>query len=262
MMARILLARQRGQLIGWAVGLFLYFVVIGASYLVVKDQPSYDELWESLPPSVRDAFGGAASITSPGGYLESQGTSLLPVVLGAALIAFATRRLSGAEQAGELDLVLSLPVTRSRYFWANWLAGLVAAAAWTTAAGLGAVVGMALAGVAAADLPRLFYMAVETLPFALMVHAGATLAGAVLHRRGPGIAASGGVLAALFLLQVVASLGPGVAWLRWLTPYALWLRGDPFAFQTDGGYLAACALVVAVCLPLAASAWLRKDLKG
>ena len=261
-MYRILLARGRGQLVGWAVGLFLYFVVIGVSYLVIKDEPSYDELWESLPPSVRDAFGGTDSITSPGGYLESQGTTLMPVVLGAALIALATRRLSGAEQAGELDLVLSLPVTRRAYFWSHWGAGATAAGVWTAAAGLGAVVGMAIAGVQGWDLARVFYMLAETLPFGLLLHAGATLAGAALHRRGPGIAVAAGVLAAFFLLQIVASLGEAVAWLRWFSPYALWLRGDPFAFRTDGVYVAVCLVAGALCLWLADMAWARKDLKG
>jgi ABC-2 type transport system permease protein len=262
MMLRILLARQRGQLLGWGIGLFLYFAVIGVSYLVVKDQPSYDELWESLPPSVRDAFGGARSITSPGGYLESQGTSLLPLILGGALVAFATRRLSGAEQSGELDLVLSLPVTRSRYFWAHWGSGVVAAAAWTLAAALGTMLGLGLAGVGVGDLLRAGYMVLDTLPFALLVHAAATLTGAALHRRGPGIAIVAAGLALSFLLQLVASLGPDVEWLRWLSPYALWLEGDAFAYRTNAWYLVACAGLAALFLPWADHAWRTKDLKG
>lgn len=261
-MYAVLLARQRGFLLGWAIGLFLYFLVIGASYAAVKDQPSYDELWDSLPESVRDAFGGSASITSPGGYLESQGTSLLPILLGAALLAQATRRLSGAEQDGELDLVLSLPVRRSHYLWAHWAGGATMALAWTAASALGTVVGMAFAGVRGGDLGRVAYMVVEALPFALAVHAGAILAGAALHRRGPGLAIVSAALALAFLLQIVGSLSDGLGWLRWLSPYALWLRGDPFNLVTSGWYLLACTAIAGVCLPLAHAAWMRKDLTG
>lgn len=262
MMYLIQLARERGLLVGWALGLLLYFFIIGISYATVKDHPGLDEVWEELPPELREAFGGAPSITTPGGYLESQGTSLLPLILGGVLLSQATRRLSGAEQAGELDLVLSLPVRRSTYFWAHWMVGLTHAVVWTLAATLGTVVGMAAAGVRGEDLLRIAYMVVEVLPFALAVQAGALLAGAALHRRPPGIAILSVALAAAFLLQIVGSLDPSVEWLRWFSPYALWVQGDPFAYRTNPWYLLSVALVVGACLPLAVRAWLRKDLKG
>lgn len=258
----ILLARQKGLAFGWSVGLFLYFLVIGVAYIAIKDQPSYDEIWESLPPSVRDAFGGSQSITSPGGYLESQGTSLLPLILGGVLLAQATRRLCGAEQEGELDLVLSLPLRRDTYLWTHWAVGCILASLWTLSAALGSVAGMAIAGVHGFALVRLLYMVVEVLPFVLAVHAGSILAGAALHRRGPGIGIVAGVLAAWFLLQVVGSLSDATEWLLWLSPYSLWLRGDPYEFRTDAWYLAACLAIVVVCLWFARRSWDRKDLLG
>lgn len=263
MMYRILLARERWLMVGWSVGLLLYFFVIGISYATVKDHGAgLDEVWQALPQELRDAFGGAPSIASPGGYLESQGTSLLPLILGGALIAQATRRLSGAEQAGELDLVLSLPVRRSTYFWAHWGVGATHAVAWTLAAALGAVAGMGLAGAPASSLPRLAFMVAETLPFALAVQAGAALAGAALHRRPPGLAILSGVLAAAFLIQIVGSLDPSVEWLRWFSPYALWAQGDPYEYAPNPWYLVACWAITVVCLPVASRIWQRKDLKG
>lgn len=261
-LAGTMLARQKGQAIGWSIGLFLYFLVIGVAYVAIKDQPSYDEIWDSLPPSVRDAFGGSQSITTPGGYLESQGTSLLPLILGGALLAQATRRLSGAEQEGELDLLLSLPLRRQTYLWSHWAVGALMALVWTLAAAGGSVLGMALAGVDGFALVRLLYMVLEVLPFALAAHAIGILAGAALHRRGPGIGIAAAVLAAWFLLQVVGSLADSTEWLLWLSPYSLWLRGDPYRFHTDLAYVAVCMALVAACLALAHRAWLRKDLLG
>lgn len=262
MMYGIQLARERWLLVGWAVGLLVYFFVIGVSYATVKDHPGLDRIWEELPTELREAFGGAPSITTPGGYLESQGTSLLPLILGGVLIAQATRRLAGAEQQGELDLILSLPVRRSTYFWAHWGVGATHAVAWTLAAALGTVLGMAAAGVRGETLLRIAYMVVEVLPFALAVQAGALLAGVGLHRRSPALGILTAVLAVSFLLQIVGSLDASVAWLRWLSPYALWVKGEPFEYDTDLGYLLAVVLIVGVCLPLAHRQWLRKDLKG
>lgn len=260
---RIQLARERGLLLGWSIGLLLFFFVIGISYATVKDhEQGLANLWEELPQSFRDAFGDVQDITSPGGYYRARATSLLPMVLSGALVAQATRRLSGAEQARELDLVLSLPMERATYLWSHWAVGATHGLAWTLAAGIGGLAGMALAGVDPAVLPRLAFMMVELLPFVLAAHAGAILAGAALHRRPPGVAILASALGAAFLLQIVAGLSPSVDWLGWFSPYALWSRGDAYEYRSNPWYLLVCAGIIAVCLPLATRVWRRKDLTG
>ena len=259
----IQLTRERHVLVAWALGLLLYFLIIGWSYATVKDHAAgIDLLWNELPESLRKAIGDAPSITTPGGYFESRATSLLPLVLGGAVAAQATRRLAGAEQAGELDHVLSLPVRRSTYFWAHWAAGATHLLGWLAAAAVGAMAGMAAAGMGTGVLLRIGYMVAEVLPFCLAVQAGALLAGACFHRRPPASAILASTLAALFLLQILSSLSPTFAWLRWFSPYALWMLGEPYSYDTSGWYLLSTGLVVAVCLPLAVRIWLRKDLKG
>lgn len=260
---RIQLTRERGPLLGWSIGLLLFFFIIGISYATVKDhQKGLAQLWEELPQSFRDAFGDVQDITTPGGYFKARATSLLPLVLGGALVGQATRRLSGAEQERELDLILSLPLGRSMYLWSHWSVGATHALAWVVAAGVGGLSGMAIAGVDPTVLPRLAFMMVEILPLVLAVHAGALLAGAALHRRPPGVAILASALGAAFLLQIVAGLDPSVEWLGWFSPYALWSSGDAYEYRSNPWYLLVCAVIVAVCLPLAARVWGRKDLKG
>ncbi|MEA3137624.1 MAG: beta-exotoxin transport system permease protein [Thermoplasmata archaeon] len=261
MMYRIQLARERWLLLGWCIGLLVYFFIIGVSYATVKDhEKGLDALWQELPKPLRDAFGDAPSITTPGGYFEARGTSLLPLVLGGALVAQATRRLSGAEQAGELDLVLSLPVRRSTYFWSHAAVGATHAIAWLAAAAVGAVAGMAAAGVDGGDLPRIAFMLLDVLPFVLAVQASALWVGVALHRRTPGIAILTASLAAVFLMHIVGSLDESLQWLRWLSPYSLWVQGNPFGYDSDVGYLVVCGAFVVVGLFVAAFTWDRKDL--
>lgn len=259
----VLLARERAFLIGWALGLLAYFLVIGISYSTVKDhEKGLDAVWRDLPQSLKDALGDAPSITTPGGYFEARGTSLLPIVLGGALAAQATRRLAGAEQAGELDLVLSLPIRRSTYFWSHWGVGALQAVVWLAACAIGGVVGMALAGVPGEVLGRIAFMVAEVLPFLLAVQAGSLLAGAAFHRRPPATALISSVLALFFLLQIVGNLDDSLHWLRVFSPYALWVQGDAFQFRSDPGYLAESVLLFGLGLCLGSRAWLRKDLKG
>jgi ABC-type transport system involved in multi-copper enzyme maturation permease subunit len=184
------------------------------------------------------------------------------LVLGGALVAQATRRLSGAEQAGELDLLLSLPLRRSTYFWSHAAVGATHAFAWVAASALGAITGMAAAGVEGADLPRIGFMLVDILPFVLAVHASALWAGAALHRRTPGIAILTSALAAMFLMHIVGSLDDSLEWVRWLSPYSLWVQGDPFEYDSDAGYLVVCGAYIVVGLFVSSFTWMRKDLKG
>jgi ABC-2 type transport system permease protein len=259
----VLLARERWLMLGWAIGLLLYFFVIGVSYATVKDhEKGLDALWQELPEAFRKAFGDTPTITTPGGYFEARGTSLLPLVLGGALIMQATRRLSGAEQSGELDLVLSLPVRRSTYFWSHWAAGLTHLGVWILAVMAGAVSGMALAGTPADDLPRIAFMVLDLVPLVLAIHASALWAGAALHRRSPGVAIMTAALAAAFLMQVVGSLDDAVGWVRLLSPYGLWMQGEPFDYRMAAGYVVVCAAFVVVGLAAASTKWNGKDLKG
>jgi putative exporter of polyketide antibiotics len=258
---RVLLSRERGFLLGWTVGLLAYFLVIGASYASIKDHAKgVDALWKDLPQSFKEAFGDVQSVTTPGGYFEARGTALLPLVLGGALAAQATRRLSGAEQSGELDLVLSLPVRRTSYFWSHWGVGATLAAAWLAACTVGGVLGMAIAGVPDGTLPRIAFMVAEALPFLLGVHAVALLAGAGLHRRPPGTAILAAMLAGFFLVQIVGNLDAPLHWLRAFSPYALLVEGDAFRFRSNPGYLAESVLMLVAGVAFAARAWRRKDL--
>lgn len=259
----VLLARERWLLVGWALGLLVYFFVIGVSYATVMDhEKGLDALWQELPEAFRKTFGDTPTITTPGGYFEARGTSLLPLVLGGALAMQATRRLSGAEQSGELDLVLSLPVRRSTYFWSHWAVGVTHLAVWILAVIVGAVVGMAMAGTPGDALPRIAFMVVDLVPLVLAIHASALWAGAALHRRSPGVAILTSALAAAFLLQLVGSLDDSVGWVRLLSPYGLWMLGEPFEYRVAAGYLIVCAAFVVVGLTAASSKWKRKDLKG
>jgi hypothetical protein len=124
------------------------------------------------------------------------------------------------------------------------------------------MVGMAAAGVDGADLPRIAFMLVDILPFVLAVQAGALWAGAALHRRTPGIAILTSALAAGFLMHVVGSLDESLQWLRWLSPYSLWVQGNPFEYDSDAGYLVVSFAYIAVGLFVASFTWNRKDFKG
>jgi ABC-2 type transport system permease protein len=135
LVARALADRWRSLLV-WTVGL----VVMAAAQLSVY--PSVQQSGESMqafvdqwPEAFREAFGLEAYGTGPG-YLNAELFSLLvPLVLIAVAVGAAAAATAGEEERGTADLLLSLPVSRTRVLAAKTLVMLasvlvVALAGW------------------------------------------------------------------------------------------------------------------------------------
>lgn len=110
--------RERGGLLGWAAAVVALVAPSVAFFEVLITSDSMQELArvvEQMPPALQALFGGSLNFTDLNGWLQLQVFSMLvPLLLGlhAALGAMAvvTRDLD----AGTMEYVLALPVSRSR----------------------------------------------------------------------------------------------------------------------------------------------------
>jgi ABC-2 type transport system permease protein len=246
-----LAVRRLGRpLMGWGIGVGLYFLLIGllAKTMIdfLRDNPAFAELASAA---------GFSRLASVQGYVAAL-FSLLAIPVGA----FAASRLAATaadETAGRLALLLSLPVARAR--WAATEAAatavscavLAAVAGLTTWAGARAVgadlgVGEALAG------------ALSVVPVALLCLGAALVAlGWIPHAVLPlgVLPAAGGYLLLLF---AESFRWPG--WVRGLSPFDH-LAAVPAERMDVGGALGmvAVALLLAV---LGLAGYGRRDLRG
>ena len=122
------LRRMRNAIIGWAIGLFLFSVMMAALYTDFVDMGAdMLELLDSYPPEMLAFFPRFDEITSPLGYLDTYYYSLMPIIIGVFAVTAGAGLLVRQEEAGILDILLSYPVSRAAMFW-----GRVAAFAITT----------------------------------------------------------------------------------------------------------------------------------
>lgn len=248
---------KRRALLGWAIGFFAVALIYGA-FFPVAATPEYEEILDSLPPAMVEAFGWD-EIASAHGYLGSTVYGLLGPALAIIMgIAFGAYAIAGDEESGGMELLIAHPVSRSSVVLQRSFSLLL------MMLGAGAVVFLAillLRGPIELDIP-VANIAAASLNLALLgtlFGAVTLLAGAVRGRRGLAVGVATVVAVAAFLANGLAPQVEGLSWLQELSPFH-WFDGtgslrdgiDPL----NTFFLAATALVLTLA---AAAAFNRRD---
>ncbi len=108
---------RRRSMIWWVLGTFGYLVAITATYtFFIEQREAYESLLADYPDALLAVFGieSGAQLLTPDGYLTSQAFGWLVPLLALALgVGVGASAVAGEEEAGTLDLLLALPVTRT-----------------------------------------------------------------------------------------------------------------------------------------------------
>ncbi len=221
--AQLDLRSRRRSLIGYAVGLGLYTLVIVALYPAFKNSTGLDTTI-AQSPGIAALFGINGSITSPDGWTNANlYANFLPLIVLLLTIGYGASAIAGEEEAGRLDLIVGLPLSRRRILTEKTAAmisqaGIVCVATYTCM----------LAGRAFDLRLDAWHLATTTLGvFLLGISFGcvALTVGAARGERGPALGITTALAAAAYLLS---SLAPVVSWLKtWrvLSPF-YWAVGD------------------------------------
>jgi ABC-2 type transport system permease protein len=213
----------------WCLVTLGFVAMYGSVYPSIKGKESLNKLLKDYPEALKNlvGFGGNLDFVSGAGYLGSEVFSFwAPIVLLAVAISAGSAALAGEEERGTLDLLLSLPVSRTRCLLEK-LAALVCEALalalvlWLLLVIVSSVDGM---GVSAGNLAAAVLAA---LLFALDFGILALVLGAVSGRRAlaTGISATLAVAA-----DVVNALAPMASWLdkvKLVSPFYYYSHGDP-----------------------------------
>lgn len=202
---------QRRSMLTWGLALGLLGAFMAAIYPTIED--SVSELVKSYPKGLKEAF-GVESLDTVEGYVHTEMFSLLvPLAAGIFAMRSVARPLFGAEERGELDMILALPLSRRTLAAGAWLVTAVALAAV-----LLLMVGLTFAGGRLAgtgiSAPNLLAAAAGTWAPAMFFAAVALLAGGVLRGMGPVTGVATGVLVAMYAIDLAGRLAPDLDVLR------------------------------------------------
>jgi ABC-2 type transport system permease protein len=261
MFSYVLWARRRG-VIGWSIGIALLALLTMAFFpAVTRDAEAFAKMVSMLPRALLAMFGvdDPASMLTAVGFVSAR----IYASLGAALllifgIGAGAWAIAGAEEAGELEIICSQPISRPRII-GEAAAGLAVMLAVPIAllavvvAITNAVVGLGItaAGIAAANV-GLFLVAYL---YALV----ALAAGALTGRRGASIGITAALAGSAFFIQGLAPLVESLRFAQKLSPFHWFLGGNPLAAGFSSSF-ALLALAAAAMLGVAIWGFGRRDI--
>ena len=232
------------------------------AWMVIAIYPTYARQLANveLPDAFKGFIGEAGGWTTPGGFINAEFFSWMPLVLLIIAITGGSRAIAGEEGAGTLDLLLAQPVGRTRLLLET-AAGLAIAC---VVAALVALPGFAI-GLATVDVDisfsRVVLGTINQLPVTLLVLALSLWLSAALPSRAAAAGTTSAVVLVSYLLNLLGGAVEALDGMRRVSPF-YW--SDASRLLVYGGLpwerWAAFALLATMFLVLAVWAANRRDL--
>jgi ABC-2 type transport system permease protein len=244
----------------WGFGTVVFTLVNLAFWPSFEDSGSLAELEDSMG-DLLEAF-GAQGLSTPAGYLDGQLYALmLPLLLSGAAIAMTTALTATDEDAGRLELLHALPLSRRTVWLSRWASATVVLAAIVLVA-----TGVVVAVLAPFSLDEAGYGPVVAATLAC--GALAAFHGAVAYAmaglggsRGLVLGTSVAVLLTGYVLAFVLPLSDALAGARSWSPWHWAIGQQPVS---DGVGVGLVAVVGAAAALVALGTWAveRRDIRS
>ncbi|MBN9492570.1 ABC transporter permease subunit [bacterium] len=209
---------------------------------------------------VQVLFGEPERVDEFRGHLEWRGLGLHPLLLGLFMVMSATAVSRGAEERGELDLILTTPRSRSRIFIEQ--ASGVALALLTACAFIwfAALVSGLVAGEPVPP-PGLALLSIVNLGLvAALFGAIALLVAQLVRSRRAAATTVGAILVGSYLWSNLGLVAGSLEGWRWLSPFYLYSRSTPLADgQVSAWALGLLTALTLSCLAGAGLLFTRRD---
>lgn len=222
------------QILYWGVGLGvlgLYIDFIAMSPDIIS---GYAELFKSMPPALLQAFGASdvALLTTSEGWIvtifvseASLFTSVFAVMAGLNITA-------NDEQSGVMDVILSLPISRTAYLLERWIGYALIGLAIVLVCG-GITTGGVVAMNVDAPLDVIFKSILNLYPGLLLVMTVTSLFAVLLRRRSIAIALAAAFVVVSYIFNVIGGVAGGaIADVMERLSYFTYVYGEGFVLGT------------------------------
>ncbi|WP_034338229.1 ABC transporter permease [Deinococcus misasensis] len=201
--------RARKTMLFWCIALVLWALTELSLFKSIMSEGGMAQMFEgamqNMPEVLKQMF-FTMDITTPVGYFNARLLSLtLPLVMVIHGISLGNAAVAGEEQHGQLDLLLSNPISRTRYYLGRWLAMvtmqlLLVGVFYLTCVGMAPMMGIPFEGAHLLDaLVSVFLLGLTASSLALM-------AGSLFPHAGVVMGVSSVVLLLSYLLNAAAPL--------------------------------------------------------
>lgn len=239
--------RLRGTAV-FAVVVSLYAVfAVGLFPSVEAANVDFERLMESYPEALREAF-GVEAIGTIEGFLAGELYNFVWVLLLGVYFAYrAGGMIADDIERGRMDLLLSLPLSRSRLLFEKYASLIVPIVVVNTVTGIAVYAGTIVIG-HAVDPLVLFMVHLLSVPYLLACAAIGLVFSVVVDRADVGQRAALGAMFVLYLVESLAASTEQFEALKYLSPTYYY---DPTAVLVRESYAAVdTAILVGVAIGL------------
>jgi ABC-2 type transport system permease protein len=244
----------------YALGLAVYAVLILSFYPTVRENAaSMSQLMDAFPKAIMDAF-GAGDMASLAGFVGGKFLNVMwPVIVGVFVIMAGAATVAREVERGTIELLLSVPESRTRLFAAK-LGALFAGILVLVAATVGALWLGALLVEETLEVGNLLALGAVLTSFAVAVGGYTVLLSSFSKDRGKPAGIAAGITLAFYVAWVVSDLSED--W-GWLSNFSIFTAFDPQRALASGEieplHLGALLAVGLVCALAAAVVFRRRD---
>ncbi|MBL8130998.1 MAG: ABC transporter permease subunit [Anaerolineae bacterium] len=204
------LRRHWRAILWWGIGISL---LGGSQFLVLEDSESLQQiaqLMESMPPFFVQMFGGGdvEYMVSPEGYVASNFFSLGLIIFAFYAVIAGLNVIANEEDRGQTDLLLSLPVTRTRLVVEKSAAFALIIVGIAAVVFLGLILSISATGVLEVRTSRVLESTINILPGSLFVLAFTVMISGLIGNRPLALGITAGFVAVSYFLDTLASLAP------------------------------------------------------
>ncbi|MFP4202287.1 MAG: ABC transporter permease subunit [Candidatus Acetothermia bacterium] len=226
---------KRKSFIWWALGVALLVIWYNLMFTTIEgvDVSAVNQMMES--EFIQGLLGGAYDLTTPEGWLGAELLPLLgPLVFIVFAVSFATSTLTGEEERGTLNLLLTNPITRMSVYLQKFSAMIVGIL------GLGLVFWVSnIVGTSSANM-ELSFLALAEVSFSLILLGSlfgslALALGGLTGKSGVGKGVAGGIGVVSYLLNSMSEIVESMEPFRSFSVFHYYRGGDILTNGIDFG---------------------------
>ena len=235
------------------------FGIFALGLLIMGLWPLFAENWDDLTQAMggSEVFGGTQVVGATAqqntfySYFSSQYTSTLMLVLAYFGIWFGAGLITRDFGSGTLDVLLSAPISRTRFLLSRIVALLILTTVVIAASYVSILIGAAIwAAEVELGALELLLVHLQMLVFTLAIAGGGLLLATLILQPGRTYGLAAGVIVVMFVMLLVADIASGLEWLEKISIFGYWNPVDQLGpgdfIWRDTLVLGVTALVTAV----------------
>lgn len=244
----------------YAVGLIVYGLLILSVYPTVRDNAEQmGQLIGAFPKPIMEAF-GATNMTSLAGFVGGKFLNVMwPLIMSVFLIMAGTGLVAREVERGTIELLLSVPESRTRLFAAKLCAFLIGILVLVSATVGSLALGAVLVDASLA-FENLLSLGAVLAAFSVAVAGYSVLLSSFSKDRGKPAGIAAGITIVFYLAWVVSGLSED--W-EWLENVSIFTAFDPQralqSGQVDATHIAALLAIGLFCVIVALVVFRRRD---